>query len=67
MLPVKNRRDREEKSVRPVFFLPVGGLKKCTEKEQKKMKKYVKTSRKTEMEKPGKALTKQDVIATIQM
>ena len=34
--------------------------------EQGKMKKYVKTSRKTEMEKPGKALTKQDVIATIQ-
>lgn len=42
MLPVKNRRDREEKSVRPVFFLPVGEMKKCTEKEQKKMKKYVK-------------------------
>lgn len=34
--------------------------------KQGKMKKYVKTSRKTEMEKPGKALTKQDVIATIQ-
>ena len=31
------------------------------------MKIYVKTSRKTEREKPGKALTKQDVIATIQM
>ena len=30
------------------------------------MKISVKTSRKTEMEKPGKALTKQDVIATIQ-
>lgn len=30
------------------------------------MKIYVKTSRKTEMEKPGKSLTKQDVIATIQ-
>ncbi len=30
------------------------------------MKRYVKTSRKTEMEKLGKALTKQDVIATIQ-
>lgn len=42
MLPVKNRRDREEKSVLPVFFLPVGEMKKCTEKEQKKMKKYVK-------------------------
>mgnify|MGYP003261299646 CR=1 FL=1 len=42
MLPVKNRRDREEKSVPPVFFLPVGEMKKCTEKEQKKMKKYVK-------------------------
>ena len=41
MLPVKNRRDREEKSVPPVFFLPVGEMKKCTEKEQKKMKKYV--------------------------
>ena len=27
MLPVKNRRDREEKSVRPVFFLPVGEKK----------------------------------------
>ena len=40
MLPVKNRRDREEKSVPPVFFLPVGEMKKCTEKEQKKMKKY---------------------------
>ena len=39
MLPVKNRRDREEKSVPPVFFLPVGEMKKCTEKEQKKMKK----------------------------
>ena len=24
------------------FFLPVGEMKKCTEKEQKKMKKYVK-------------------------
>ena len=34
--------------------------------KQGKMKKYVKTSRKTEMEKTGKALTKQDVIATIQ-
>ncbi|WP_459919506.1 hypothetical protein [Fusicatenibacter saccharivorans] len=44
MLPVKNRRDREEKSVPPVFFLPVGEMKKCTEKEQKKMKKYVKNS-----------------------
>lgn len=42
MLPVKNRRDREEKSVPPVFFLPVGEMKKCTEKEQKKMKQYVK-------------------------
>lgn len=43
VLPVKNRRDREEKSVPPVFFLPVGEMKKCTEKEQKKkMKKYVK-------------------------
>ena len=42
MLPVKNRRDREEKSVRPVFFLPVGEMKKCTEKEQKKMKKICK-------------------------
>ena len=42
MLPVKNRRDREEKSFPPVFFLPVGEMKKCTEKEQKKMKKYVK-------------------------
>ena len=42
MLPVKNRRDREEKSVPPVFFLPVGEMKKCTEKEQKKMKIYVK-------------------------
>ena len=30
------------------------------------MKIYVKTSSKTEMEKPGKVLTKQDVIATIQ-
>ena len=30
------------------------------------MKRYVKTSRKTEMEKLCKALTKQDVIATIQ-
>ena len=40
----KNRRDREEKSVPPVFFLPVGEMKKCTEKEQKKMKKYVKIS-----------------------
>ena len=44
MLPVKNRRDREEKSVPPVFFLPVGEMKKCTEKEQKKMKKYDKIS-----------------------
>ena len=34
MLPVKNRRDREEKSVPPVFFLPVGEMKKCTEKEK---------------------------------
>lgn len=34
--------------------------------KQGNMKKYVKISRKTEMEKPGKALTKQDVIATIQ-
>ena len=42
MLPVKNRRDREEKSVPPVFFLPVGEMKKCTEKEQKKMKKICK-------------------------
>ncbi len=30
------------------------------------MKRYVKTSRKTEVEKYGKALTKQDVVATIQ-
>lgn len=44
MLPVKNRRDREEKSVPPVFFLPVGEMKKCTEKDQKKTKKYVKNS-----------------------
>lgn len=44
MLPVKNRRDREEKSIPPVFFLPVGEMKKCTEKEQKKVKKYVKNS-----------------------
>ena len=42
MLPVKNRRDREEKSVRPVFFLPVGEMKKCTEKEQKKNEKICK-------------------------
>ena len=42
MLPVKNRRDREEKSVPPVFFLPVGEMKKCTEKEQKKNEKICK-------------------------
>ena len=42
MLPVKNRRDREEKSVRPVFFLPVGEMKECTEKEQKKNEKICK-------------------------
>ena len=30
------------------------------------MKRYVKTSRKTELEKHGKALTKQEVVATIQ-
>ena len=41
MLPVKNRRDREEKSVPPVFFLPVGEMKKCTEKEQKICKKFL--------------------------
>lgn len=40
MLPVKTD-GTEKKSVLPVFFLPVGEMKKCTEKEQKS-EKYVK-------------------------
>ena len=36
MLPVKNRRDREEKSVPPVFFLPVGKMKNAQKKSKKK-------------------------------
>jgi len=43
MLPVKNRRDREEKSVPPVFFLPVGEMKKLHRKRaKKKLKKTCK-------------------------
>jgi hypothetical protein len=43
MLPVKNRRDREEKSVPPVFFLTGGRDEKMHRKRAKKnMKKYVK-------------------------
>ena len=43
MLPVKNRRDREEKSVPPVFFLTGGRDEKMHRKRaKKKMKKYVK-------------------------
>lgn len=40
----KNRRDREKNLSCLFFFLPVGEMKKCTEKEQKKVKKYVKNS-----------------------
>lgn len=44
MLPVKT--DGTEKKICPAcfFFLPVGEMKKCTEKEQKEVKKYVKNS-----------------------
>lgn len=42
MLPVKNRRDREEKSVPPVFFLTGGRDEKMHRKRSKKSKKICK-------------------------
>ena len=42
MLPVKNRRDREEKSVPPVFFLTGGGDEKMHRKRAKKNEKICK-------------------------
>jgi len=42
MLPVKNRRDREEKSVPPVFFLTGGRDEKMHRKRAKKNKKICK-------------------------
>lgn len=42
MLPVKNRRDREEKSVRPVFFLTGGRDEKMHRKRAKKNEKICK-------------------------
>lgn len=32
----------QRREICPAVFLPVGEMKKCAEKEQKKMKKYVK-------------------------
>ena len=42
MLPVKNRRDREEKSVPPVFFLTGGRDEKMHRKRAKKNEKICK-------------------------
>lgn len=42
MLPVKNRRDREEKSVPPVFFLTGGRDEKMHRKRAKKDEKICK-------------------------
>ena len=42
MLPVKNRRDREEKSVPPVFFLTGGRNEKMHRKGAKKSEKICK-------------------------
>lgn len=42
MLPVKNRRDREEKSVPPVFFLTGGRDEKMHRKGAKKNEKICK-------------------------
>lgn len=44
MLPVKTDGTEKKNLSCLFFFLPVGEMKKCTEKEQKKVKKYVKNS-----------------------
>ena len=44
MLPVKTYGTEKKNLSCLFFFLPVGEMKKCTEKEQKKVKKYVKNS-----------------------